>query len=254
MDDHPLVVQFALPIEFRRLRRRARRSEVLSRRPSAWQVELADGLRVVAVVSGQGPARAKRATEWILRTLHPKALLVAGLAGGTLAGQAPGDLVIVDAAALGGDRDQLERRVAADARLAEALKAVLGGRGSRAVRGAAIQVHVVADPARKRALGRQGAAVVDMETHTILTTAAAAGCPAAGLRVVLDPVDREIPRSLQALSGLQGGRWFPEVLGAWRLPFEAMAVFRFGRDLQAAQRSLGDALALCLPALDRALK
>ena len=254
MDDYPLVVQFALPFEFRRLRRRARRSEVLSRRPSAWRVELEDGLRVVAVVSGQGPARARRATEWSLRTLRPKALLAAGLAGGTRAGQQAGDLVIVDAAALGGDRDQPEQRLAADARLVQTLEAVLVRRGSHAVRGAAMQVAVVADPGGKRVLGQQGAAVVDMETHTILTTAVAADCPAAGLRAVLDPADREIPRSLHALSGLQGGRWFPEILGLWRLPFEAVAVFRFGRDLHTAQRSLGDALALCLPALDRALE
>ncbi len=254
MDEHPLAVQFAVPFEFRRLRRHAGRSQVISRRPTAWQVDLEDGLRVVAVVSGQGAARARLATEWILRTLHPKALLAAGLAGGTLVGQQAGDLVIVDAAARGGARHQPKRRVAADARLAEALEASLGGRGTPAVRGAALQVDVVADPERKRALGRQGAAVADMETHTILTAAMAASCPAAGLRVVLDPVDREIPRSLVALSGLQGGRWFPDVLGLWRLPFEAGAVVRFGRELKTAQRSLGDALALCLPALDRALE
>jgi hopanoid-associated phosphorylase len=59
----------------------------------------------------------------------------------------------------------------------------------------------VADPAQKRELHRRtGAAAADMESHVVAEVAAAHGLAFAALRVIVDPVERAIPRA--ALAGI----------------------------------------------------
>ena len=77
-----------------------------------------------------------------------------------------------------------------------------------------------------------------MESHTLLAAARQAGIPAACLRVVLDPLERDIPRSVAALAAVQGGRLWPDILGLARWPVEVRAIMQFMRDMGAALGAL----------------
>lgn len=67
-----------------------------------------------------------------------------------------------------------------------------------AVHGAIVGVssRIVAHPDAKRALrARTGALAVDNESHVVASAAAARGLPMAAVRVIMDPVTRELPAS-----------------------------------------------------------
>ena len=67
------------------------------------------------------------------------------------------------------------------------------------------------------ALAESGAAVVDMESYSILETAATAGVPVAVLRVVADSLDRVLPnlnRALDDAGGLDGRKALRVALGS----------------------------------------
>jgi len=70
-----------------------------------------------------------------------------------------------------------------------------------AVHGAIVGVssRIVAHPDAKRALrARTGALAVDNESHVVASAAAARGLPVAAVRVIMDPVTRELPASALA--------------------------------------------------------
>ena len=70
-----------------------------------------------------------------------------------------------------------------------------------AVHGAIVGVssRIVAHPDAKRALrARTGALAVDNESHVVASAAAARGLPMAAVRVIMDPVTRELPASALA--------------------------------------------------------
>jgi|ERR1051326_24381 nucleoside phosphorylase len=69
--------------------------------------------------------------------------------------------------------------------------------------------QIATTPAQRRALADVGAAVVDMESYSILETAASLGIPGAVLRVVSDRVDRVLPdfnRALDENGGIDGSK------------------------------------------------
>ena len=88
-----------------------------------------------------------------------------------------------------------------------------------------------------------------METHALLAGARQAGIPAAAVRVVLDPLERDIPRSVAALAAVQGGRLWPDILGLVRWPLEVPATVQFMRDMRAALAALRAAGAPTVQAL-----
>ena len=66
-------------------------------------------------------------------------------------------------------------------------------------------------------MAESGAAVVDMESYSILEAAAGAGIPVAVLRVVSDSIDRVLPnlnRALNDAGGLDGRRALRVALGS----------------------------------------
>jgi len=70
-----------------------------------------------------------------------------------------------------------------------------------AVHGAIVGLssRIVAHPDAKRALrARTGALAVDNESHVVASAAAARGLPMAAVRVIMDPVTRELPASALA--------------------------------------------------------
>lgn len=109
----------------------------------------------------------------------------------------------------------------------------------------------VADPATKRQLGADGALTVDTESFAVLDRARAHDVPAAALRVVADPADRGVPRSVAALAGVDGANWWPQALDLWRLPLEIAEVAQFQRDLRDGLAGLRRALPPVIEALTR---
>ena len=109
----------------------------------------------------------------------------------------------------------------------------------------------VADAAVKRRLGADGAQTVDSESYAVLDLARAHGVPAAALRVVADPVERGVPRSVAALGWIDGASWWPHALGLWRLPLEIREAAQFRRDLRDGLTGLRRALPPVIEALTR---
>lgn len=244
----PLVL-VAMPIELGAVRHHSDGPPArVHRAPAAWRLEIA-GAPLHVVVSGQGPAKARAAAAWAVGALRPSVLIVAGLAGGVRPEQHPGDIAVIERAAAVEGTALGRTIVEGAARMASVLSDALQAAGITPWRGLAAAVRNVADPALKRRVGLGGAVVADMETLAAFGVAAAAGIPVVGLRAIVDPVEQAVPRSLLALGGLQGGRWFPAALGIWRMPVELPAIWSFRRDLDAALASLGRALTVSLAAL-----
>lgn len=118
-----------------------------------------------------------------------------GVAGGLAEGLRPGDCVVASAVA------EAQGSWPTDAAWSQQLLHALAGAHHAPVLGVDTPV---ADPGKKRELGRlTGAAVVDMESHIVAKLAAAHGLAFTVLRVVVDPVHRAIPRA--ALKGMGAG-------------------------------------------------
>ena len=135
--------------------------------------------------------------------------------------------------------------------LADAIEAALRHAGVDARRGEGWTVDGVADAVAKQRLGADGALTVDSESGAVLERAHDQGVPVAALRVVADPVERGVPRSVAALAWVDGAAWWPHVLDLWRLPLEVGEVARFRRDLRDGLTGLRRALPPVLEALAR---
>ena len=201
--------------------------------------------QVVAERCGIGPVNAARAADVAIARWRPRAVLVAGIAGGLQPNLAPGATVVLDAVRTAGSRVQ------ASPEPANAIEAALRHAGVDARRGEGWTVDGVADAAAKRRLGAGGALTVDSESGAVLERAQAHGLPATALRVVADPVERGVPRSVAALAWVDGAAWWPRLLDLWRLPFEIGEVGQFRRDLRDGLTGLRRALPPALEALTR---
>jgi nucleoside phosphorylase len=162
------------------------------------------------VVTGVGPRRAARTARRHLSRRPPDVVINLGLAGGLDPTLQAGDIVLVERWIDGAQADQ-----AWSDELAGRLR--LGGLDL--VRGPALTVpKPLWRPAQKWAAGEDsGATICEMEGAPIAAACAAAGVPVAAVRVVLDPVERE----LQRLPGP-----FPE------FPVALAALRRVGRALR----------------------
>ncbi len=137
--------------------------------------------------TGVGPRRAARAARRLLRRGPPGAMLNLGVAGGLDPALRAGDVVLVDGWVDGprADRDLIRA-------LGERLRA--GGVAYRVGRALTV-ARPLWRPDQKRAAGLEtDAAVCEMEGAAVAAGFAAAGVPVAGLRVVVDPVDRVLER------------------------------------------------------------
>ena len=170
-----------------------------------------------------------------------------GVAGGTQPEQAPGDLLVASGA---GPlfADPTPAAPALVTAIASGLEAV-----ETPVRiGPLAAVERLAQSEEKRRLGESGVVGVDMETHTMLAAAQRVGIPAACLRVVLDPLERDIPRSVAALAAAQGGRLWPDILGLARWPVELPSIVQFMQDMGTALRTLRAVAVAAVQAVDAA--
>jgi nucleoside phosphorylase len=110
-----------------------------------------------------------------------------GFAGGLTAGLEPGDLVLSSSV-----RDESGDVIAATESLRKAARVAL--HGLRFVEGEVVcTTSVAATPGDKRALAGPSGIAVDMESWAVAKAAAEAGIPWIALRVILDPLDSELP-------------------------------------------------------------
>jgi len=192
-------------------------------------------VEAIGSVTGQGADRCSASLDRILEAPLIDKLLIVGVAGGTQPGQAPGDLLV----ASGAGPLFADPSPAAPA-LVTAMASGLEAAGTSVRIGPLATVERLARSEEKHRLSESGFVGVDMETHTMLTSARQAGIPTACLRVVLDPLERDIPRSVAALAAAQGGRLWPDILGLARWPVEVRAIVRFMHDMGTALRTLGE--------------
>jgi nucleoside phosphorylase len=152
---------------------------------------------VVLVTVGMGPINARSRAEAVLKrpqdfgAARPDAVLTIGLCGG-LTASLPETRVVAytECKSVEGAKPLLRCSPAAVDSFTELLKRsnihcdpVVGITSTR----------IATNPPQRLALAQLGAATVDMESYSILETAASAGIPAAVLRVVSDAVDRDLP-------------------------------------------------------------
>ena len=192
-----------------------------------------DELEAIGVVTGQGAQRCSVAVARALECRRFGALLMVGVAGGTQPGQKPGDLLLANGAG-----PLFANPTPAASTVVAAIATELEAPETSARIGPLATVKRLARSEQKRRLGESGFIGVDMESHAMLAVARQAGVPAACLRVVLDPLDRDIPRSVAALAAAQGGRLWPEILGLACWPVEARQIAQFVRDMRTALGAL----------------
>ena len=141
--------------------------------------------------------------------------LAIGLCGGLNTSLAEGDIVAYSEC-LSTDDDKTS--LSCSNSITNSITALLQGSDIRCDRVVGITSSRIATKRSERlALAERGAAVVDMESHSILQAAAAVKIPAAILRVVSDSIDRQLPdfnRALNDRGGLDGRKALKVALGS----------------------------------------
>jgi adenosylhomocysteine nucleosidase len=206
----------------------------------AFEARIAAGLGVPVICGGDGKNLAATLTRAMAAGCG--GLISFGVAGGLAPQLRPGTCVIGSAIL-----DRGERRET-DARWAQRLMRIIPG----AVHGSIVGVgEPIAHAAAKRDLHEQtGAVAVDMESHVVARSAAEHGVPVAAIRVIVDPVQRTIPRS--ALAGARpDGTIDPLAVmrSLTRNPRDLVGLMRMALDTRAARATLMRGGALLGPGL-----
>jgi hopanoid-associated phosphorylase len=211
----------------------------------AFEARIASSLGVRVVCGGDGKNLASTLTHAM--AAGSSALVSFGVAGGIAPALKPGSCVIASAVI---DHDRVHKT---DARWAQRLARLIPGAVSGAILGVP---EPIADAQAKQALhARTGAFAIDMESHVVARAAAEHGVPFAAIRVVVDPVERTIPRSALAGSRADGtidpiavmrslARYPRDLFGLVRMSFDARAARAAlvrGRDLIGPGLGLLDA-------------
>lgn len=206
----------------------------------AFEARIAAGLGVPVICGGDGHNLAASLARAMAAGCG--GLISFGVAGGLAPDLKPGTCVI--GSAILDDEGQQET----DARWASRLMKIIPD----AVHGPIVGVRApIADASAKRDLHRQtGAIAVDMESQVVARAAARHGVPLAAIRVVVDPVERTIPRS--ALAGARpDGTIDPLAVmrSLIRYPRDLAGLIRMSIDARAARATLVRGSALLGPGL-----
>ena len=176
----------------------------------------------VLIFSGMGPVNARSKAEVALglktepsRTSKPDAVLVIGLCGGLIESLSEGRVVAYTACK---STESAKQVLACSQNIVDSFITLLTSSGMVCDRALGITSSRIATNREERlALAESGAAVVDMESYSILEAAARAGVPAAVLRVVSDSLDRVLPnfnRALKDAGDLDGRKALRVALGS----------------------------------------
>jgi adenosylhomocysteine nucleosidase len=206
----------------------------------AFEARIAAGLGVPVVCGGDG----KNLAVSLSRAMAAGCggLISFGVAGGLSPDLKPGRCVI-GSSILDGDTD-----LPTDARWAQRLLRIF----PNSVHGSIAGVRdPVASAREKLKLHRDtGAVAVDMESHVVARAAEQHGVPLAAIRVVVDPVERTIPRS--ALAGTRANGTIDPlavVYSLMRNPRDLFGLIRLSFDTRAARATLVRGSALLGPGL-----
>jgi len=206
----------------------------------AFEARIASRLGVPVVCGGDG-THLERSLARIMAA-GCKGLISFGVAGGLAPGLNPGTCIVGSSVI---DNDE-ERPT--DARWAQRLRRIIPDTVYGPLLGVRQPIALSAD---KSALHAQtGALGVDMESHVVARAAARDGVPLAVIRVVVDPVERTIPRS--ALAGTRAdGTINPlgVVRSLMRHPRDLYGLVRMSLDARAARATLVQGSALLGPGL-----
>ena len=207
----------------------------------------AGGGKTVLVVSGVGRVRAEAATRAVLDERSPSAVLSLGFAGGLVAGQRAGDLVVAQVLILAEDilngdpKPRISEALGADRMLSDKALGVLGTLGLRHRTGACVTAsRLVSRPEAKVRLGSDtDALAVEMESFWVALACHERNVPFLAVRAVVDTAERPLPDFLAAseLDAGSGNRWrlgLPFMFRPWSLP----ALIRLGSAASKARNSL----------------
>jgi adenosylhomocysteine nucleosidase len=185
---------------------------------------------VRAVAGGGEGARLARLIEQQIAE-GGRAIVSFGIAAGLEPGLAPGTCLVASHVLDAG------RSHAADATWSAHLRQRLGVARLAAIAGVD---HPLATAAAKRTLNAEtGAVAADMESHIAARLAARHGLPFTVLRVIADPVERELPHAALAAMREDGGIDLAAVLGSLaRNPGQLPALLRLAADARAARAAL----------------
>lgn len=206
----------------------------------AFEARIAAGLGVPVICGGDGSNLGNALSRAMAAGCG--GLISFGVAGGLAPDLKPGTCVI-GSSVLADDGER-----ATDARWANRLLKIIPD----AVHGPIAGVRApIAHAGEKRALHEEtGAIAVDMESHVVARAAARHGVPLAAIRVVIDPVERTIPRS--ALAGARpDGTVDPlaVIRSLMRYPRDFAGLVRMSLDARAARATLVRGSALLGPGL-----
>jgi len=206
----------------------------------AFEARIAAGLGVPVICGGDGHNLATSLARAMAAGCG--GLISFGVAGGLSPDLKPGTCVIGSAILDG------KARRPTDARWAQRLMRIIPD----TVLGPIVGVRrPIAYASAKSSLHREtGAIAVDMESHVVARAAEQHGVPLAAIRVVVDPVERTIPRS--ALAGTRpDGTIDPiaVVRSLMRYPRDLGGLIRMSFDARAARATLVRGSALLGPGL-----
>lgn len=191
-------------------------------------------------IAGADPLRAATAAQTLMER-GCEGVVSLGYCGALQAQMPPGTILLAESIVMPDGRtvscdDDLIASLAgalADAKLPYHLCSIAGSD----------QAVATAQDKARLGLGTEAHAV-DMESHGILRAAAMAERPAAVLRVVLDPAERDLPQAALVALGPDGKLRPGALIGALlRRPPEIWGLLRLARDARAARLSLGRAAA-----------
>lgn len=188
----------------------------------------------LAVGVGGGAARAIAAEQ-------PALVISCGFAGALDAALAPGDLVLASSVC----DESGERFAVAESVLRVARQAL--GKERRLAQGELwCATRVAATREEKRALARPGRMAVDLESWAVARAARRAGIPWLALRVVLDPLEVELPGFARDVGARHTRRAVRHALSG---PRAALELVRLGFRAHTASHSLARALYRLAPVL-----
>lgn len=244
-----LALMVALPEEARGILKSDRWSKAASSGSHEIYERRAGGGKAVLIVSGVGRARAEAATRAVLDERSPSAVLSLGFAGGLVAGQRAGDLVVAQVLIPAGSvsNDDLKPRVSealdADRMLSDKAHGILATLGLRYRTGTCVTAsRLVSRPETKMRLGSDNDALaVEMESFWVALACRERNVPFLAVRAVVDTVERPLPDFIAASEpdAGSGNRWrrgLPFMLRPWSLP----ALIRLGSAASKARNSLAE--------------
>ena len=202
------------------------------------------------ITGGMGPRSAQSKAEAALGLTSemspspkPDAVLVIGLCGG-LTASLPEGRIVAYADCLSTDAAKPPLRCSRS--ITDSLVSLLASSSILCDRVAGVTSPRIATTRDERlSLARCGAAVVDMESYSIVEAASSAGVPAMVLRVVSDSLERDLPdfnRALNDAGTLDGRKALKVALGS---PLQTAKLLAANR---RAMRHLSNALEIVLPA------